>query len=75
MRNIQEVKCSNEFVKQFPQRVEGISASNYFDGLLTVVCHFYNPQVYLIATGFFDSAAVTVLLYFFTSGNVLSFVL
>lgn len=62
-------------MKQFPQVVEGISASNYFDGLLTVMCHFYNPQVYLMATGFFDSAAVTVLPYCLSSGNVLSFVL
>lgn len=66
MKNIQEVKCSNEFVKRFPQVAVGISAANNFVGLLNVMSHFNNPQVYLIATGLFDRAAVTVLLYCFT---------
>lgn len=75
MRNIQEVKCSNEFVKRFPRGAVGISAANNFSGLLTVISHFHNPQVYFIATGFFERAAVIELLYCFTSGNVLSFVI
>jgi len=75
MRNIQEVKCSNESVERFPRGLVGISAADNFSGLLTVMSHFHNPQAYFIATGFSDSAAVTVLLHCFTSGNVLSFCL
>ncbi len=75
MRNIQEVKWSNEFVERFPQGVAGNAAANFFCGLLNVMFHFYKPHAYLIAPGSSDTAAVTVKLYDFTSGNVLLFAL
>ena len=68
MWSIQEVKCSNEFVKRLPRGVFGISAANCFSSLLIVISHFYGCRVSLRAAGLVDSAVVPVLPCCFTSG-------
>lgn len=68
MWSVQEVKCSNEFVKRLPRGVFGISAANCFSGLLIVISHFYGRRVSLRAAGLVDSAVVPVLPCCFTSG-------
>ena len=64
MRSVQEVKCSNEFVKQLPRGVSGISAAHCFSGLLIVISHFYGRQVSLRASGLAGCSSSAAMLFY-----------